>query len=125
MSLKASLFRLLRNGRTLLRHFRTNPASKDVVDGRIVNSASTVRIVHEHARRLFIDNVLKRVSNSTAAEFRRRAAKRLLFGNSAPFLAFVGVSLASGNGIITEEDELEAACWKIRVCIEFQITVIM
>ena len=119
MSLKASLFRLLRNGRTLLRTFRTNPASKDVVDGRIVtpDSASAARIVqsvHEHARRLFADNVLKRVSNSTAAELRRRTAKRLLYGNSAPFLAFVGVSLASGNGIITEEDELEAACWTIR-----------
>ncbi|XP_034237683.1 serine/threonine-protein kinase PINK1, mitochondrial [Thrips palmi] len=123
MSIKDCAFRLLRNGRTLLRHFWSNPASKDVVDvvdGRIVSSASTastastVRIVHEHARRLFLDNVLKRVSNSTAAELRRRTAKRLLFGNAAPFLAFVGVNLASGTSIITEEDELEAACWGIR-----------
>ncbi|KAJ1524531.1 hypothetical protein ONE63_011023 [Megalurothrips usitatus] len=116
MSIKACTFRLLRNGRTLLRHFWTNPASKDVVDGRIVSTApqSTVRLVREHARRLFIDNVIKRVSNSAAAEFRRRAAKRLLYGNSAPFLAFVGVNLASGTSIITEEDELEAACWGIR-----------
>ncbi|XP_052131136.1 serine/threonine-protein kinase Pink1, mitochondrial [Frankliniella occidentalis] len=114
MSIKACAFRLLRNGRTLLRHFWTNPASKDVVDGGIVSSASTVRIVREHARRLLIDNVVKRVSNSTAAELRRRAAKRLLYGNAAPFLAFVGVNLASGTSIITEEDELEAACWGIR-----------
>lgn len=117
MSIKACAFRLLRNGRTLLRHFWTNPVPKDVVDGRIVNAAppSTVRIVREHARRLFIDNVLKRVSDSTAAELRRRTAKRLLYGNAAPFLAFVGVNLASGTSIITEEDELEAACWGIRV----------
>lgn len=116
MSIKACAFRFLRNGRTLLRHFWTNTASKDVVDGRIPISApaSTVRLVRDHARRLFIDNVVKRVSNSAAAELRRRTAKRLLFGNGAPFLAFVGVNLASGTSIVTEEDELEAACWGIR-----------
>lgn len=127
MSIKACAFRLLRNGRTLLRHFWANPASKDVVDGRIVSSssASTVRIVQEHARRLLLDNVLKRVSNSAAAELRRRTAKRLLFGNAAPFLAFVGVNLASGTSIITEEDELEAACWGIRVGISCRVVLLL
>ena len=35
-------------------------------------------------------------------------------GNSAPFLALVGVSLASGSGIITKEDEIESVCYEIR-----------
>lgn len=39
---------------------------------------------------------------------------RVLFGDSAPFFAFVGVSIASGAGILTKEDELEGVCWEIR-----------
>ena len=34
-------------------------------------------------------------------------------GNSAPFLALVGVSLASGSGLITKEDELECVCREV------------
>jgi len=67
------------------------------------------------ARRSLVDNVLKRVTNSQAAILRRRAAHQLSsLGNSAPFLALVGVSLASGAGIITKEDELESVCYEIR-----------
>ncbi|KAL1116502.1 hypothetical protein AAG570_004974 [Ranatra chinensis] len=40
--------------------------------------------------------------------------RQLLFGNSAPFFTLVGVSLASGTGIITKEDELDGICWEIR-----------
>lgn len=68
-----------------------------------------------HARRIFVDNILKRVTNSLAADLRRRAASRLVFGDSAPFFALVGVSLASGTGILTKDDELEGVCWEIRV----------
>lgn len=39
-----------------------------------------------------------------------------MFGDSAPFFALVGVSLASGDGMLTKDDELEAVCWEIRVC---------
>jgi len=46
-----------------------------------------------------------------AADLRRK----LLFGDSRPFFALVGVSLASGAGIITKDDQLEAVCWEIRV----------
>lgn len=70
-----------------------------------------------HARRIFIDNVLNRVTNSLASELRRKAARRILFGDSRPFLAFVGVSLASGTGILTKEEELEGVCWEIREAI--------
>lgn len=70
-----------------------------------------------HARRIFVNNILKRVTNSLAADLRRRAASRLVFGDSAPFFAFVGVSLASGTGILTKDDELEGVCWEIRVSV--------
>lgn len=67
-----------------------------------------------HARRLFVDSVLNRVTNSLAAELRRKAARRMLFGDSGPFFALVGISLASGTGILTKEDELEGICLEIR-----------
>lgn len=69
------------------------------------------------ARRILIDNVLNRVTNSLAADLRKRAARRILFGDSGPFFALVGVSLASGTGILTKEDELEGVCWEIREAI--------
>lgn len=74
-----------------------------------------------HARRILIDNVLNRVTNSLAAEMRKRTAKKLLFGDSVPFFAFVGVTLASGTGIITKEEELEGVCWEIRVSFSCQV----
>ncbi|OAD58846.1 Serine/threonine-protein kinase PINK1, mitochondrial [Eufriesea mexicana] len=68
-----------------------------------------------HTRQIFVDNILKRVTNSLAADLRRRTASKLVFGgDSAPFFALVGVSLASGTGILTKDDELEGVCWEIR-----------
>lgn len=78
-----------------------------------------------HARRIFVDNILKRVTNSLAADLRRRAARRLVFGDSAPFFALVGVSLASGTGILTKDDELEGVCWEIRVNFDVFFTKIV
>lgn len=43
-----------------------------------------------------------------------------MFGDSVPFFAFVGVTLASGTGIITKEEELEGVCWEIRVSVCLQ-----
>ncbi|XP_047101200.1 serine/threonine-protein kinase Pink1, mitochondrial [Schistocerca piceifrons] len=144
MSIRAAAARLLHNGRLLLRSARPNQNNRqtDVVDGFGLNilpkrgsaaekavgssspaptggrGASVVRNVaykfHQHARRLFVDNVLRRVTNSQSAELRERATKRLLYGDSAPFFALVGVSLASGTGILTKDDELEGVCWEIR-----------
>lgn len=118
MSLRGFAFRLLRNGETLARHFWSNLETASKGKKCVVDCASAVRVVQAQARRLLLDNVLQRVwlNNSAAADLRRRTAKRLLFGNSAPFLAFVGINLASGTSIVTEEEELEAACWGIRVC---------
>nr|CAD7403010.1 unnamed protein product [Timema cristinae] len=135
MSMRVIVHRLLQNGRILLRSFKPYQNSRNVVDeakfnllprgGKIDSSLATqtpgvsaVRNVgfnlHYHARRLFVDNVLRRVTNSLSADLRRRAAKRILFGDSAPFFALVGVSLASGTGLLTKDDELEGICWEIR-----------
>ena len=35
-------------------------------------------------------------------------------GNSAPFLSLLGVSLASGSGLIAKEVEIESVCYEIR-----------
>lgn len=133
MSFRAAVHRLFQNGRILLRTFKPQKNPKDVVDGvklnilprgaEIESSTSAVQSVvrnvgfqvRAHTRRLFVDNVLRRVTNSLSTDLRRRAAKRLLFGDSAPFFALVGVSLASGTGILTKDDELEGVCCEIRV----------
>ena len=66
-------------------------------------------------RNTFVDNILRRATNTQAAALRRRAAKQLFAGHSsAPFLALLGVSLASGTGIVTKEDEVECVCGEIR-----------
>lgn len=84
--------------------------------GDVSSARSHLGFLGAQARRLFVDNILNRVTNTLAADLRRRAASRLLFrGDSAPFFALVGISLASGTGILTKEDELEGVCWEIRV----------
>lgn len=90
------------------------------------------------AHRFLVNSVLKRVTNTQAAILRRRTAQQLFTGHSGPFLALVGVSLASGTGkagidltssslieiriltdvfsigLITKEDEVECVCSEIR-----------
>lgn len=70
--------------------------------------------IREVAHQLFVNNVLRRVSSSQNSELRRRTVRQLFGGNSAPFFALVGVSLASGSGIITKEDEIECVCSEVR-----------
>ncbi|XP_046419795.1 serine/threonine-protein kinase Pink1, mitochondrial isoform X1 [Neodiprion virginianus] len=130
MSLRTVAQRLLQNGRVLLRSVRnpqyyTQGNKIHVVEvgktqgqlptgGNVSAAGRHLGFLGLHARRIFVDNVLKRVTNSLAGDLRRRAAKRLLFGDSRPFFALVGVSLASGTGILTKDDELEGVCWEIR-----------
>ncbi|XP_029178837.1 serine/threonine-protein kinase PINK1, mitochondrial [Nylanderia fulva] len=140
MSIRTAVHRLVQNGRVILRSLRNNERfhSRGYVDKHpdkihvaqtggsqnggfpcqnSQNAWSTGRhlgYLGTHARRIFVDNILKRVTNSLAADLRRRAASRLVFGDSAPFFALVGVSLASGTGILTKDDELEGVCWEIR-----------
>lgn len=68
----------------------------------------------EHARKLFVDNVLNRVTAPCSEELRNQATKKLFYGDSAPFFALIGVGLASGAGVLTKEDELETVCLEIR-----------
>lgn len=79
----------------------------------------TVQARYEYARRAVIDNVLKRTTNSLAADLRRRSVRLLFSGNPSHFFALVGTSLASENGVISKEIEFEGICWEIRVSIIF------
>ncbi|XP_033337927.2 PTEN-induced putative kinase 1 [Megalopta genalis] len=138
MSIRTVAYRLLQNGRALLYsvrntgslyancHPRINHGNIHVVqvgkspgylpqgNNNVSATGRHLGYLGAHARRLFVDNILKRVTNSLAADLRRRAATRLVYGDSAPFFALVGVSLASGTGILTKDDELEGVCWEIR-----------
>lgn len=136
MSLRIFLTRFVQHGRILIRVFR--PHQEAVGLGRInilplgskfETAQSIASPSHQgvlglpshfsSARKLFVDAILKRVTNSLASELRKKTTKQLLSGHSTPFFALVGVSLASGTGIITKEDELDGVCWEIRVCTNF------
>lgn len=138
MSIRTAVHRLVQNGRVVLRSLQNKPyhsngyaykhlnkihvaqASESQSglpcrnSGNVSSTGRHLGYLGTHARRIFVDNILKRVTNSLAADLRRRAASRLVFGDSAPFFAFVGVSLASGTGILTKDDELDGICWEIR-----------
>ncbi|KAG5346808.1 PINK1 kinase, partial [Acromyrmex charruanus] len=138
MSMRTVVHRLIQNGRIALRSLRNNERfhSRRYTDkhlgkihgaqidksqnslcqtgGNVWNTRRHLGYLGTHARRIFVDNILKRVTNSLAADLRRRTASRLVFGDSAPFFALVGISLASGTGILTKDDELEGVCWEIR-----------
>ncbi|XP_015108858.1 serine/threonine-protein kinase PINK1, mitochondrial [Diachasma alloeum] len=137
MSIRTLAQRIVQNGKIILRSLRNNEHYSSYTRGQldkihvvqvgkslgplpqggssaVAASSTNLGYLGAQARRLFVDNILKRVTNSLAADLRRRAARRLLYGDSAPFFALVGVSLASGTGILTKEDELEGVCWEIR-----------
>lgn len=130
MSIKLFINRLVQHGRIVLRSFRPHqevvgfgkvtilPQGVNVEAVKCSVNPSSVFGLPSHlssARKLFVDSVLRRVTNSLATELRKKTTRQLLNGNSTPFFALVGVSLASGTGIITKEDELEGVCWEIRV----------
>ena len=64
-----------------------------------------------------VQGFVRKVSSPLWAEAKRRTTKRLVFGESAPYFALVGVTLVSGSqqGLVTKEDELESLCCNIRV----------
>lgn len=136
MSIRSQALRLIQDGRFLLRSFKNrehffnkqnanfnkihvarvgeSQGHVPLGTGGISSASSHLGFLGAQARRLFVDNVLKRVTNTLAADLRRRAARRLFGGDSTPFFALVGVSLASGTGVLTKEDELEGVCWEIK-----------
>ncbi|XP_034656407.1 uncharacterized protein LOC117893703 isoform X2 [Drosophila subobscura] len=77
-------------------------------------SGSGLFRIGQQARKLFIDNILSRVTTNYSEELRKRATRKLFYGDSAPFFALIGVSLATGSGVLSKEDELEGVCWEIR-----------
>lgn len=63
------------------------------------SSVSQTQTSFSSLRRTLLSGVLGRVTSSQASELRRRALDQLtLNGDSQPFLALLGVSLASGSG---------------------------
>uniref|UniRef100_A0ABL0EJZ1 non-specific serine/threonine protein kinase n=1 Tax=Rhodnius prolixus TaxID=13249 RepID=A0ABL0EJZ1_RHOPR len=122
MSVRHGLSKALSVGRFIFRtwksHFRWTQnfcqRPSNVVSAQIrVQATSSIQTKYESARKIFANNILRRVTNPVSADLRRKTTKQLLFGNSGPFFAFVGIGLASGS-IITKEDELEGLCWEIR-----------
>ncbi|XP_018567039.1 serine/threonine-protein kinase PINK1, mitochondrial [Anoplophora glabripennis] len=138
MSIRALGTRLFKHGTSVIRHIRKRNLNTTIIADKI-NVAQQVAPQPQalknnlaprgfglrtvgvqiglQARKILIDNVLNRVTNSLAADLRKRAARRILYGDSGPFFALVGVSLASGTGLLTKEDELEGVCWEIREAI--------
>jgi PTEN induced putative kinase 1 len=123
MSIRLAAFRLFKNGRIFVRQIQKAKISS-YTGGRVVEAQpaaqpvgrlSLVQQVTQQARRVIVDAVLSRVTHTLASDLRRKVTRQLLFGDSRPFFALVGVSLASGAGIITKDDQLEAVCWEIRV----------
>ncbi|XP_008485582.1 serine/threonine-protein kinase PINK1, mitochondrial-like [Diaphorina citri] len=127
MSLRTLLFRFYHNGKLLVRYikplqpghkieFLTQPPATSSGQGRLSAPAGhPIQTYFQNARKLFVNSLLNRVTNSMASDLRRKTIQQLLYkDNSKPFLAFVGVSLASGTGILTKEDEFEGVCWEIR-----------
>jgi len=126
MSLRLISTFLWKHGRNFLRVRASKGFSRSVTIHSKINEARlslcplgvpTIQTHFENARRIFAKSILTRVTNSLSAELRRKTTRQLLYGNSTPFFAFVGVSLASGAGIITKEDEFEGLCWEIREAI--------
>lgn len=129
MSLRHFAGRLFYHGRLILNTLGRRRVTGDLSShfpyqcpvGGSVGKAEKVRDVTSwslgHINQLrsqFINSLLTRITSTFASELRRRAAKQLAYGNSAPFFALVGVSLASGSGILTKEEEMETVCEEIR-----------
>lgn len=133
MSVRLTVNVFYRNGTALLRFCRTNDKGVLVRTGAtaprsvhtqalnpiVVNRSSPPSSGWQNrwnlARRAFVDSLLNRVTNSLSADLRRHTARQLMYGNSRPFFALVGMSLASGNGMLTSDNQLEGVCWEIRV----------
>lgn len=102
---------ILDNGRNRGTHTAEVLKSSQQQQQKLRTSNSFLRNL---GRRLFVDNVLNRVTNPYSAELRSRTKKSMFDGNAAPFFSLIGVSLASGDGMLTKNDEIEAVCWEIR-----------
>ncbi|KAG5682147.1 hypothetical protein PVAND_011520 [Polypedilum vanderplanki] len=119
------LHRIIRNGKSLLfrdkrylYQFRSIhqkerlPKTTNILAE--TNFAKEQHSFIKFSRRLFIDNVLNRVTSPKSSSLVANATKKLAYGDSLPFLSLIACNLATGNGVLTKEDELEGLCWEIR-----------
>lgn len=133
MSFRFLTNRLFSHGRNLVKHYCKRNIHNNILERprtRLQPGATTVSVTKaatnpvfknatlfrfgQHARRLFVDNILNRVTTTYSTELRTDALKKFLYGDSTPLFALIGVSLASGSGILTKDDELEGVCYEIR-----------
>ncbi|CAO1377164.1 unnamed protein product [Diamesa hyperborea] len=131
MSIRLFASRAIRHGRFLVQNYCKRDINTNILENKVGNKQLTAKslqqLAHEvafknnnllrfgsHARRLFVDNILSRVTNPVSSVLRGEASKKFSFGDSTPFFALVGVSLASGSGVLTKDEELEGVCWEIR-----------
>ncbi|KAJ8977930.1 hypothetical protein NQ317_002904 [Molorchus minor] len=143
MSVRALGTRLFKHGTALVRHIckkqlntakitdkinaaqSAPPQPNQLFNNQLVPRQFGLRTVGVQiglqARRILIDNVLNHSNKQPCCRFKEESCKKggplfrlILYGDSGPFFALVGVSLASGTGILTKEDELEGVCWEIR-----------
>ncbi|XP_068202364.1 serine/threonine-protein kinase Pink1, mitochondrial [Palaemon carinicauda] len=86
--------------------------------GSSLAASGVVNRLQPVANRLF-QGFVRKVSSPLWTEAKKRATKRLVFGETAPYFALVGVTLVSGSqqGLVTKEDELESLCCNIREAI--------
>uniref|UniRef100_A0A4D5R956 non-specific serine/threonine protein kinase n=1 Tax=Scolopendra viridis TaxID=118503 RepID=A0A4D5R956_SCOVI len=117
--------RFVHHGRKILQNIREKYTSSNVIhnikgditanvrDKGLLNATESKQ---KYKNQYFLNHVLKWVTNSTAAEIRRNAAKKIIYGgrNAVPYLGFVGINLISGQGLVTKEDEIERVCEDIR-----------
>lgn len=120
MSVRSLLLRSWAHGRALLRVWTKHHHPSDKIISQALRTearsspSSGFQRHYENARQILARNILRRVTNPVSTDLRKKTTQQLLYGNSMPFFAFVGISLASGS-VISKEDELEGLCWEIRV----------
>uniref|UniRef100_T1ISF8 non-specific serine/threonine protein kinase n=1 Tax=Strigamia maritima TaxID=126957 RepID=T1ISF8_STRMM len=139
MSFRAATNLVFRYGRKIVcevlfgRVEQTNPFSSRIAHNYLIRAAQDVKNEKglfggladavwkqklDGKTPFFAQKFIQWLTNSPAAELRRNAAKKLMYGGRqlTPYLGFVGINLISGQGIITKKDELEGICEEIRVC---------
>lgn len=133
MSFRFLTNRLFSHGRYFVKHYIKRNIHNNILErprARLQPGATAVSVTKaatnpvfkttplfrfgQHARRLFVDNILNRVTTTYSSELRTDALKKFLYGDSTPLFALIGVSLATGSGILTKDDELEGVCYEIR-----------
>lgn len=129
MSFRLLTTRFFKHGRLLVHNYLKRDISINILDNgrnRGIQTAELKSVGQQQqlrtsnsflrnlGRRLFVDNVLNRVTNPYSAELRAKTKRSIFGGDATPFFSLIGVSLASGDGMLTKNDEIEAVCWEIR-----------